>query len=185
MKYTVPYNVTDLDILQKSLLQEITNLRPNIFLEEMNQQIIVVGSKQNFIDKKLEEFENLLIKNFGKMLNKTFWITRPKDINSPHVDGTSTFRPKIKLMFPVLNCHRTYTTWYTYRGQLEFTNKDGIEYFFPSNNDFLNSVERVELTIPMWARVDILHGVFNPTPNIRIICSYVFEDQDKLLELFT
>jgi len=115
-------------------------------------------------------------------MNKTFWVTGPRCITKVHVDGTSKYIPRIKLMFPVLNCQSTRTTWYNYDGEYEFINDNNLEYFFPKEIDKLRASSSISLITPILARIDKPHGVLNLTKDTRIICSYVFENQDMLVD---
>ena len=180
----VQYPVDNLTVLQQELLEQIKNKRPDIFNIDITAQVITVAYNESTSEGALRSFECNIQEKFGKILNKTFWITGPRGRNLPHVDGTSQFCPSVKLMFPVLNCNRTLTIWFNNKGNLIYQNKTGLEYFLPSNSDLLNPIESLELLEPVMARVDILHGVYNFTKHIRIICSYVCEDRNKLLELF-
>mgnify|MGYP003346440837 FL=1 len=184
MKCFSVHNIDNQSQIQEELLNQIKETRPSIFTEDITHKVVTVSVNSTASTAILKNFEDKLSESFGSLLNKTFWITGPKGTNRPHIDGTSQFLPKIKLMIPVLNCQGTYTSWFNYSGGREHIKTDtGLEYFVPRDYDRLNSIATTTLTDAMWARVDIFHSVFNPRNSTRIICSYVFENQDKLIEL--
>lgn len=185
MKDFISLNIDNLEILQQSLLEQIKNIRPDIFDTDITRRVITVPYTENTSNPALNQFEELLIFKYGNIINKTFWITGPRCTTRVHVDGTSKYIPRIKLMFPVLNCQSTRTSWYDYNGEYEFINDNGLEYFFPKDVDKLRATSTISLITPVFARIDKPHGVFNPTKDIRIICSYVFENQDKLVDELT
>jgi hypothetical protein len=181
MKDFTEFTVDNLELLQYALLEEIKKIRPDIFNTDITKRVITVPYTQQTINPVLAQFEESLIFKYGNVMNKTFWITGPRCVTKVHVDGTSKYIPKIKLMFPVLNCQLTRTTWYNYNGEYEFINDNNLEYFFPKDTDNLRASSSISLVTPILARIDKPHGVFNPTKDTRIICSYVFENQDKLV----
>jgi hypothetical protein len=182
MKDFIELDVDNLQLLQYALLEEIKKIRPDIFNTDITKKVITVAYTQQTADPILSQFEESLISKYGKIINKTFWVTGPRCITKVHVDGTSKYVPRIKLMFPVLNCQSTRTTWYSYDGDYEFINNNNLEYFFPKEIDKLRASSSISLLTPILARIDKPHGVLNLTKDIRIICSYVFENQDKLVD---
>jgi hypothetical protein len=181
MKDFIELPVDNLELLQCVLLEEIKKIRPDIFNTDITKKVVTVAYTQQTFNPILSQFEESLISKYGKIINKTFWVTGPRCITKVHVDGTSKYVPKIKLMFPVLNCQETRTTWYNYDGEYEFINDNNLEYFFPKDINKLRASASISLITPILARIDKPHGVFNPTKDTRIICSYVFENQDKLV----
>ena len=133
MKDFISLDVNNLEILQQLLLEQIKKIRPDIFNNDITKRVITVPYTEQTSDTVLGRFEESLIFKYGNIINKTFWITGPRCITKVHVDGTSKYIPRIKLMFPVLNCQSTRTTWYDYNGEYEFINDNGLEYFFPKD----------------------------------------------------
>lgn len=184
MKEFIELSVDNLEILQGELLDQLKEIRPDIFVEDISKQVIPVGYSKETTTPALKEFEEHLSLRYGNLVNKTFWVTGPRAYNWPHIDGSSKFIPSVKLMFPVINCKGTLTTWFDYDGPVESVQTELLEYSFPTDDSLLQTTNQLTLLKPIWARVDKPHSVFNYTKNVRVICSYVFKDQNKLLELF-
>ena len=136
-------------------------------------------------EESTPEFYKFISKlNYGRIVNMTYWVTGMFTKNKPHIDGTSKFVPKIKLIMPVINCEGTITKWFDYSGSIDLITHKNLELFKPVDETLLVETDSIEMTYPIWARVDRVHTVLNPRMRVRVACSIIFEDQDRLIKDF-
>lgn len=183
MKNFLPANISNYTLIQKELTDQFLSIIKVSTVEEANN-LLREGVKTFPGQVSTEStpcfhhyIESL---NYGKVLNMTYWVTGMFTKNKAHIDGTSKFVPKIKLIMPVFNCENTITKWFDYNGIIDFTTIRNLELFTPRDEHLLVETDSLEMTYPIWARVDRVHTIMNPNLKIRVACSIIFEDQETL-----
>ena len=187
MKNSFPAEINNYKTIQEELTKQFFNLigaADNVQAD----QILREGVKTytgNVSEKTTPEFYKFISNlNYGRVVNMTYWVTGMFTKNKPHIDGTSKFVPKIKLIMPIVNCEETITKWFDYSGPIDLVTHKNIELFKPVDETLLVETDSIEMTYPIWARVDRVHTVLNPHMRVRVACSIIFEDQDQLIKDF-
>jgi hypothetical protein len=176
-------NINNYHLIQQELANQFLDIIQSPNIDEAND-LLKKGIKTypgNVSETVTPEFYKFIQSlNYGKILNMTFWVTGMFSKNKAHIDGTSKFVPKIKLIMPVFNCEGTTTKWFDYQGEIDFVTIRNLELFVPNDEKLLIETDSLEMTNPIWARVDRIHTIMNPRLQIRVACSIIFEDQDQL-----
>jgi hypothetical protein len=183
MKNFSPANIENYIQVQHELTQQFFKIIGATNQVESNQ-ILKEGVKTypGFVSEEstpnFYKFINKL--PYGEIVNMTFWVTGMFTKNKPHIDGTSKFVPKVKLIIPVINCEDTITKWFDYSGEIDLITYKNLELFKPIDENLLVETDSIEMTYPIWARVDKVHAILNPHMRARVACSIIFKDQDLL-----
>lgn len=183
MKNFSPANIENYNKVQQELTKQFLSIIKADNIDEANNMLregvkTFPGHVSEDTTPELCKFVEQL--NYGKILNMTYWITGMFTKNKAHIDGTSKFVPKIKLIMPVFNCENTTTKWFDYDGIIDFLTIRNLELFAPRDESLLVETDSLEMTYPIWARVDRIHTILNPNLKIRVACSIIFEDQERL-----
>lgn len=187
MKNSFPAEIHNYKTVQEELIKQFFNLigAADNFQAD---QILREGVKTytGYVSERTtpEFYKFVSNLNYGRIVNMTYWVTGMFTKNKPHIDGTSTFVPKIKLIMPVINCEGTITKWFDYSGCIDLVTHKNLELFKPVDENLLVETDSIEMTYPIWARVDRVHAVLNPHMRVRVACSIIFEDQDQLIKDF-
>lgn len=187
MKNVSLAEIHNYDQIQKELCTQFFNLieaRDSTHADQILREGVKTYTGFVSEDTTPELYKFIKSLRYGKIVNITYWVTGIFTKNKPHVDGTSKFVPNIKLIMPVINCEGTMTKWFDYSDTLEFVRHKNLEFFKPIDESLLVEVDSIEMTYPIWARVDRVHAVLNPNTRIRVACSIIFENQSQLTQDF-
>jgi hypothetical protein len=106
-----------------------------------------------------------------------FYLTPAYDFLIPHADGTSNNRSPIGLNIPIIGWHNSSMDWYSCpddnfeNGSLGFNKTPASKVI-----DF-NKLVKIDTTVidcPTFVRTDVVHGITNNNPTVRLVLSIRF-----------
>lgn len=105
-----------------------------------------------------------------------FYCTPGGELLTPHVDGHVNFRAPFGLNIPVTGTQNTLMKWYKTDSENLYDHKawhDGNPLIacLPKVFEGLEKIDELELLDPHFVRTDIIHSVFNPNTDLRVILS--------------
>ena len=134
------------------------------------------------LDQLLPDLANEFLRRGWVFDVARVFVTAPHSAIPIHLDGNPE-HPKIwALNIPVFNCNNTQMVWYRLKdSQTQPVLLTDLRY---GNNirtfcqEQCEPIDYLELSEPMWVKVDTIHNVVNTTDQARIIVSLRFQSTD-------
>jgi len=178
MQYCQPFHIPILEQIQQEFLNYLDGkLSPTV------RGIVINKSELHNFPILLNYIQSLTKLELLDKRPLKFFVNHPYQETRPHVD---TRQPPIALNIPILNTKKT-EFYYCQTDQSNLTS------FYGNGNGHTESIickditkiiklESTELTMPHLVRTDILHGVENNNPTMRIIASLRWHNWKKDFE---
>jgi hypothetical protein len=176
MKYSLPFYIPIL----KQLQQESLRYLEGKITSEVRGIEINKNELHNF-PIMLEYISSLTELDLLDNRPLKFYINHPYQGGYPHLHIN---QPPVALNIPIINTENS-EFYYCSTNPINLSlfsanNKTGIgKYIGCIDNTNITKLEQIELTSPHLIRTDILHGVENNNPSIRIIASLRWQSNNK------
>ena len=178
LQYCQPFHISILEQIQKEFLNYLdSKLSPTVRGIEIDKSELY-----NF-PTLLNYFQSLTNLELLDKRPLKFYVNHPYQETWPHVD---IHQPPIALNIPVLNTKKT-EFYYCQTDEsnlaLSYENRNGHKQSIICKDiTKIIKLESTELTVPHLVRTDILHGVENNNPSMRIIASLRWRNWKKDFE---
>jgi hypothetical protein len=177
-KFYKKIQVPDLEIIQKELISTIEH---DFLLSNITHSWI---ADPNDIFSKCPTLSNFLSSRLRRPLGQIkFYCTPPWQKLEPHVDGAGKLKIPFGFNIPLMNTKNTYQVWYycppeNITKRVVPNRKDLYTTGYLSDvevpKDILSLpiIEKLELNVPAVTKTDIMHSVFNPTDQTRLVAVF-------------
>jgi hypothetical protein len=168
MKYSSSFHIPRLDQIQQEALAYLEDK-----LSHTVRGIEISKNELHNFPTLLEFISSLTTHKLLDLRPLKFYINHPYENTKPHKD---TGQPPIALNIPILNtknsefyyCSTTPDNLFVVNRNRKTGQGNAISCIDPTN---ITKIESIELSVPHLVRTDIMHGVENNNPSMRIIAS--------------
>ena len=144
-----------------------------------------VKAKVRFWDEPVSWFKNNtpIFYNFIETRKKIpvricrFYLTPRYDTLIPHVDGLTNKRSPIGLNIPIVGYQNTTMDWYSCPEDNFKGGNYGFNNITASRIIDFNKLVKIDTTVidcPTFVRTDVVHGITNNNPTVRLVLSIRF-----------
>jgi hypothetical protein len=177
-KFYKKIDIPNLEIIQQELISTISH----DFINKKETHSWLAKPKDIFLN--CPTLSNFLSPRLRRPLGQIkFYCTPPWQILDPHVDGSGNSKIPFGLNIPLMNTDNTYQVWYycppeNTTKRVVPNRKDLYTTGYLSSSEVpkdmlsLPIIEQLELNVPAVTKTDIMHSVFNPTNNIRLVAVF-------------